>query len=68
MTSEAKKFLEDRMCFLCGKGVDANSSKNHWCHRFDCQLEEEGVCSCALEVHEACCSDKCPFDGACRKE
>jgi hypothetical protein len=60
---KAKLFLLDHKCHICGKVVAEKDSV--WCHRWNCALEVDGMCECALEAHQACCNDKCPYFGAC---
>ena len=55
---KAKQFLKDGLCHVCGKPVIEPHSV--WCHRYDCQLGGDGMCSCGLSVHPECCSvDTC---------
>jgi hypothetical protein len=65
---KAKQFLQDHLCFVCGKPVSPNSSYNQWCHRYDCRLQEEDCCECALEVHPDCCSEACFNFYTCKRD
>jgi len=58
-TKKSNKFLLDRKCHVCGEVVAEKDSV--WCHKWDCTLEEDGMCECGLEAHRNCCSEFCSY-------